>query len=322
LAKNLNTSETREWGQARRAAFVQDVLAVLARRPADLLPFEEVRQKLQLSNVHDLGRQKVSLDQIVGSVGRYQDFTRAFFPRRHDLHDRWRRIHQLVSGGADLPPVELYKVGEIYFVRDGNHRVSVARQRRLPSIAAHVWECETDIPLTPDTDIDELLCQSAHAAFMERTSLERLCPNLGLRLTQPDGYQALLEEIEAFREIIGQIDDRDVLFDEGVTLWCDMRYTPVIETIRRGSILQAFAGRTEADLYLWLCRNHTELKARYGGQVLMEYAAGDLAVRFGEIASPTRRARNALGRWGKRGVNQAARWWSASRRRFRRKRAA
>jgi hypothetical protein len=316
LAKKLNTSDDRDWGQARRAAFVQDALAVLARRPADLLPFEEVRHKLQLGNVHDLGLQKVPLDHIVGSVGRYQDFTRAFFPRRHGLHDRWQRINNMVGAGRDLPPVELYKVGQVYFVRDGNHRVSVARQRRFPTIAARVLECETPFPLGPDTDIDEMLCRVTHTAFMERTHLDHLCPDVSLRLTQPDGYQALLEEIETFRGIIGGIDERDVPFDEGVTLWCEMCYTPVVDTVRQDDILREFPGRTEADLYLWLSRNHGELKTRYGGHVSLEEAAGDLAGRFGERASPARRLGKMLRRWGRKGMNRGAAWWAASRRRL------
>ena len=90
MSKTYTTSQTREWEQARRSAFVQDVLAAFTQRPADLLPFEEVRQKLHLSNVHYLGLQDVALDHIVGSVGRYHDFTRAFFPRQSNLQDRWQ----------------------------------------------------------------------------------------------------------------------------------------------------------------------------------------------------------------------------------------
>jgi hypothetical protein len=131
MNKTYTTSET-QWKQARRVAFAQDVLAAFTKRPADLLPFEEVRQKLQLSNMRYLGLQDVPLDHIVGSVGRYQDFTRAFLPRWDDLQDRWQRIDRLVITGADLPPIELYKVGQVYFVRDGNHRVSVARQHNFP----------------------------------------------------------------------------------------------------------------------------------------------------------------------------------------------
>ena len=153
-------AETKEWRLARQAAFAQDVLAALTRRPADLLPFEEVRQQLQLHNVRYLGLRDIPLDQIVGSVGRYRDFTRAFLPRQAGMQERWRRIDRLTTTGGGLPPVELYKIGQVYFVRDGNHRVSVARQHGTPSIQAYVWEYESRVSLEPDTDVDSLLCKA------------------------------------------------------------------------------------------------------------------------------------------------------------------
>jgi hypothetical protein len=321
MRKTYTTSETRKWEQARRTAFVQDILATFTQRPADLLPFEEVRQKLQLSNVHYLGLQDIPLDHIVGSVGRYQDFTRAFFPRWDDLQDRWQRIDRLVTTGYGLPPVELYKVGQVYFVRDGNHRVSVARQHNFLTIEAHVWECETHVPLEPDTtDVDDLLCRTAHAAFLERTNVDRLCPDLRIELTQPDGYEHLLYEIEAFQQILSRIDEQEVPFDEAVVLWGEMRYTPIVEIIRQRDTLQDFPGRTEADLYLWLCRNQKELEARYEHQVLMEETADDLAKRFSGKPSPARLVKKAVGQMAQ-GVGELGdRLVRAWRRALRRKR--
>ena len=318
MSQTYTPSET-QWKHARRVAFVQDVLAAFTQRPADLLPFEEVRQKLQLSNVHYLGLQDVPLDHIVGSVGRYQDFTRAFFPRWDDLQNRWLRIQRLVTTGADLPPVELYKVGQVYFVRDGNHRVSVARQRNFPTIGAYVWECETHVPLEPDTaNIDDLLCRTAHAAFLERTNIDRLCPDLRVELTQPDAYADLLYEIEGFQQILSRIDEQEVPFNEALALWGEMRYPPIVEIIRQRNILQEFPGRTEADLYLWLCRNQKELSVRYEHQVLMEEAADNLAKRFREKLSPARLVRKAVGRMAKGGGQLGDRLVRASRRALKR----
>lgn len=300
MSKTYTKPETRKWEQARRSAFIQDVLSAFTQRPADLLPFEEVHQKLQLSNVRYLGLQDIPLDHIVGSVGRYQDFTRAFFPRWDDLQDRWQRIDRLVTTGADLPPVELYKVGQVYFVRDGNHRVSVARQHSFPTIGAHVWEYETQVPLEPDTtDVDDLLCRTARAAFLKRTHIDRLCPDLRIELTQPDGYEDLLYEIKAFQQILCKVDEREVPFDEAVVLWGEMRYTPIVEIILQRDVLQEFPGRTETDLYLWLCRNQKELAVRHEHQVLMEEAADDLAARFSEKLSPARLAQKAVRRMAK-----------------------
>jgi dienelactone hydrolase len=288
----------RQWEDARRAAFVQDVLSAFTRRQTDLLPFEEVRQELHLRDVRYVGLQDVSLDLIVGSVGRYQDFTRAFFPRRGVARDRWRKIARLAAVmDTSLPPVELYKVGQVYFVRDGNHRVSVARRQKSPAIQAYVWEYETRVPLTPDMTPDELLRRAAYAAFLEQTGVDRyLCSDMRIELSQPDGYEELLYEIGSFQHTLSRIDERRVPFEEAVQLWCEMRYTPIVEIMREGNILQEFPGRTEADLYLWLCRNQEELDTRYGQSVMIQEAAEDLAERFGDRPSPIRRVRRTAGR--------------------------
>jgi dienelactone hydrolase len=279
-------SEIQEWNQARRRAFAQDILAAFTSRPADLLPFEDVRQKLNLRHARYLGLQDVSLDQIVGSVGRYRDFTRAFFPRQDDMRERWRRIQQLTTSGRGFPPIELLKVGHVYFVRDGNHRVSVARQQGAPAIQAYVWEYETRVPLEADTDVKYLWNKAARATFLERTNLDRQRPDFDLELTNPDGYDDLLYEIEAFQQVLAQIDEREVPFEEAAELWYEMHYTPIVDIIRQRDILQEFPGRTEADLYLWMRRNQEELDLRYGERVLLEDAADDLAQRYGEKPSP------------------------------------
>lgn len=310
--------KSHKWDKARRAAFLQDVMAAFTRRPYALLSFDEVSHKLHLCNVRYLDLQDVPLVQIAGSVGRYADFTRAFLPRSAHLQDRWQRVEQLVMSGRELPPVELYKVGQVYFVRDGNHRVSVARQRGATHVCALVWEYQTDFPLEPDSDIDEVLCRSARAAFVERTDVDRISPDVRIELTQPEGYQDLLNEIEAFRQIIAQIDGREVSLDEGVALWCEMRYSPIVDIIRERYVLQAFPGRTETDLYLWLCRNREELQSSHGSQVLMAEAADDLAKRHGERVLSTRPARRALSWTAAAVMGRVAEAWQKARHLFRR----
>jgi dienelactone hydrolase len=289
-------SSFRDWRQVRRSAFVQDILAAFTQRSADLLPFEEARKRLGLRNRRYLGIQNVPLDHIVGSVDRYQDFTRAFCPRHQVSRERWWQIYQLATKGGGFPPIELYKVGEAYFVYDGNHRVSVARRNNARAIEAYVWEYETRASVGPDTDIDDLLCKAAYTAFLKHTNMDRLCPDTYIEPTQPDGYEDLLHEIEAFQTNLSQIDERQIPLDEAVVLWCEMQYAPIVEIIRHRDILQEFPGRTEADLYLWLRRNQEELEVRYGRRVMMEEAADDLFKRFGEKPSPARHIRKAVRR--------------------------
>ena len=105
------------------------VIAWMTGKNNELLPFDEVRDRLPLRGQHDLGLKEVRIDQIVGSLGRYRDFDRAFLPRQLHTKDRWLSIDKAHHRDIILPPVELYKLGEVYFVKDGNHRVSVAWSR-------------------------------------------------------------------------------------------------------------------------------------------------------------------------------------------------
>jgi hypothetical protein len=125
----------------------------------------------------------------------------------------------------------LYKVGESYFVRDGNHRVSVARRHGRTRLPAYVWEYETPLPLPISASIDDLMSNAAHDAFVERTAIDRLCPGVEIRLSQADGYEVLLGEIDEFQQIIARIDERPIGWDEAVTVVrCT---TPVVQIMRR-----------------------------------------------------------------------------------------
>ncbi len=109
------------------------------------LSFEEVRKALGALNKVRIGRRVVPVERIVGSVGRYRDFDRAFLPAKASLGTKWKRIDRAFHRGQELPPVMLYKVGEVYFVEDGNHRVSVARYQGVEWIDAEVVELSSPI---------------------------------------------------------------------------------------------------------------------------------------------------------------------------------
>ncbi len=105
-----------------------------------LLSFEEVRKALGVHNRVRRGPRVVPVERIAGSVGRYGDFDRTFLPAKASVEEKWKRIDRAFHRGEELPPVVLYKVGEAYFVEDGNHRVSVARYQGADWIDAEVVE--------------------------------------------------------------------------------------------------------------------------------------------------------------------------------------
>ncbi len=268
----------RDFDRSRRKAFIQSVLNLVQSKSLELLPFEKVREQLRLRNPQYRGLQEVPLDQIVGSVGRYRDFTRTFLPRKDELRERWATVQDRVREGG-LPPVSLFKVGDAYFVRDGNHRVSVARAQKAPTIQAYVWEYPSLVPLKPDDDLDALLIKRGYQDFLEKTRLHELRPEQRLELTAPGRYRDLLEHIEVHRYYLGLEHGHEIPYDQAVCSWYDHVYTPIVKEIRAQGVLERFPGRTEADLYIWVSRWQHELSQRYGKAIGAEEAVADFKTK-------------------------------------------
>jgi hypothetical protein len=248
---------------ARRAALIRSLLDPLLGHSTELLAFEDVKEKLHLRHLVDRGLQQIPLDLIVGSLGRATEFDRGFLPRREALRERWRRIEQLAEGSEGFPPVELYKVGEVYFVVDGHHRVSVARSLAAPTIEARVQEFSTRVPLSPGDSPRDLLMKQCQVDFLEATGLEP-SDSEDFSVTLPQGYQRLLEHISVHRDFRGLEEGREIGREEAVVSWRDSVYRPLLEILRRQEVLAAFPGRTETDLYLFLMDNLHYLREQLG----------------------------------------------------------
>ena len=247
---------------ARRAAVMQDLLGVLSGRPLDLLPFDRVRSGLRLKHTVDRGNHDVPIERIVGTLGREREFNREFLPREEALRERWEEVEELAEGPAGFPAVELYQVGDAYFVVDGHHRVSVARSLNLPTIEAHVKEFLTPVPLGPGASIEEVVLASGFADFLEATGLVPAARE-EFRVTEPNGYERLLEHITVHRYYRGIESGRGLTWGEAVASWYDTVYTPMIAAIRRSGVMAEFPGRTETDLYLFTMDHLHHLRKQY-----------------------------------------------------------
>ena len=148
---DLNEQADADFTRARRRARLRALGARIRREhtPNRLLSFEDLRRELGANNRLHRGRRVVEVEQIVGSVGRWRDFDRSFLPARARVGQRWKRIDQAFQRGEDLPPVELYEIGEAYFVVDGHHRVSVARYHDVPTVEAAVAEFHRKLTAAP-----------------------------------------------------------------------------------------------------------------------------------------------------------------------------
>jgi nucleotide-binding universal stress UspA family protein len=254
---------------------LQGVLARITGRSNELLSYEEIASKLRLQGRSDKGIQMIPVDAIIGSVGRYTDFTRTFLPRHMENQQRWASIKAIsldpVSGG--LPHIEVYKVSEVYFVIDGNHRVSIARQENWKSIEAHVIEIQTDIPLTPNIQPDELIIKAEYADFLAQTGLNKTQEFMDLRITIPGGYQKLLDEICVCQYQIQEEDQKECSVQDSAESWYREIYLPFDEAVRERGMMRWFPNRTVTDLYVWMSEHRDELEKELGWSIRPEAAA-------------------------------------------------
>jgi nucleotide-binding universal stress UspA family protein len=266
-----------DFRRARQRAVARQILAKITGENNELLPFDEVRKLLRTQGRQERGIKEIPLEAIIGSVSRYEDFTRDFLPLGNVSPQRWANIEILVNGVAGLPPIEVYKLGEAYFVIDGNHRVSVARKYGASTIQAIVHEVPSRVALTPDDSMEDVLLKSEYAKFLEKTRLDFLKPGSDLMMTSAGQFYLLEEHIQVHQYYMGLDLKRDISYEEAVIHWYDTVYLPVIKIIRKQGLQHEFPGRTEADLYLWIAEHRAEIEQSLDDAIRTDLIADDLA---------------------------------------------
>jgi nucleotide-binding universal stress UspA family protein len=266
-----------DFKRMRRQAVLQQVIAHLTGRDQGLMPYNEVVEMLQPAEQVEHGLQEIPLDKIVGSVGRYHDFTRDFLPKSDANQERWARVKAAVVEMRGLNPIEVYQVGEVYFVKDGNHRVSVARQLGVETISALVTEVKTRVPLTADDDPTLVICKARYADFLQRTNLDQLCPDADLLMTYCGEYETFWQQIQTHQSWLTMQTGTAVALDEAVKGWYQDIYLPVVGMIREHGLWRNFPECTEADLYILLLRHWETLQQSLGWQLKIETAVVDMA---------------------------------------------
>lgn len=252
MSDPINEQARNDFQQARFKAFFNRIWASLSGQRANLLSYDEIKEKLHIGGPIYRGVQTVRVEQIAGSLNRYHEFDRVFLPAHDKLASRWQSVNRAFYQDISLPPVVLYKVGQVYFVVDGHHRVSVARKQGQIFIEAEVRECSTRVNITPDLKPEDLEIIEDKVHFLERTTLDTLKPDAYIKLTIPDGFDRMLEHIAVHGYFMGLDLKRDIKDEEAVIDWYDNVYMPVIQVIRETGILREFPEKTEGDLYLWV----------------------------------------------------------------------
>ncbi len=273
----LDQMSNQDFNRALNRATWRKILSWLTGADNQLLPYDEFRSRLPIRGQHYIGLHPVSIDKIVGSMGRYNDFDRAFLPIQDRTKDRWISIKKAHYRDIHLPPVELIKLGDIYFVKDGNHRVSVARDRGQLDIDAYVTEIDLPITLTKDVKIDDLTSKEKQAEFLLDTGLYQVRPEAVIELTNSTWYDVLLAHISTHRWYLGVQRKEEAPYEDAVRSWYDHVYLPLVVEIREQKLLKSFPGHTEADLYVWIVEYEKYLRLAYSMEDENEYLAKAVA---------------------------------------------
>jgi hypothetical protein len=279
ISNRSRIEAVQKFRKARRRAVLISLLSRITGKSDELLPWQEVSRKLNLVHPNKRYLASIPLDKIVGSVNRYHDFNRKFYPLSDEAEYRWSKVDQLVEDRG-LEPVEVYKVGDVYFVFDGNHRVSVARQNEAAQIEAYVTEFRSPVDVGPDDSILDLVLRMEFKELVEDTLLDQLPFELDIRLSIPGRSREVYEHISVHRYYLGLEQNREIPMLEATESWARNVYLPVVEVIRDLKVLKDFPERTETDLYLWLKKHEWELESSLGIDISTEAVAYDLTYHF------------------------------------------
>jgi len=266
--------------KAKRKGDWHRILSFVAGQPTLLLPFDLVKEKVGIKGGSYGGIREIEIDKIIGSVNRYAEFDREFLPRQWRMSERWTRVRQSFEQGPGVDPIQVNQVGDAYFVVDGNHRISVAKQLGARTIEAEVTVFEPMVPVDKDTDVRALFVKAEYREFLEATQLDKLRPGVRIEFTRPGRYAVLMEHIEKHRYFRSKDEGRPWSEQEAVLSWYDTVYDPLVEMIRSEKVLHAFPKRTEADLYVWISAHLFSLREELGQSVGFRDAARDYARKY------------------------------------------
>ena len=256
-----------DYDRARRKAFLRDIVSFFRREPNTLISYADVRDRVTMESESYRGMQEVPVDKIVGSVDRYRDFDRTFLPKRRNTANRWQSIDRAYHRDIILPPIQLYKVGDIYFVKDGNHRVSVAREHGVAFIDAEVIEGHIRIPIDSSMSPRKLLHQVEYAEFLRKTNLDRTRPQHDIRPTALGRYDEIMTHIEGRQQRMSEgRNGEPVSIAEAAADWYDHVYMPIVMAVREQRLLREFPDRSEADVYLWVMANRMQIQMEAGSR--------------------------------------------------------
>ena len=262
--------------KARNKAWVNDLQNLMNPDKKKLLSFNDVKKILKPQNEVYAGLKVVPIKKIVGSEGRYNDFDNHFLPRSNELKQRWMNVDEAHLSNVVLPPIQLYELGGLYFVRDGNHRVSVAKAQGVEFIDAEVTSLQSEIQLPATVQQNTLLeavITYEKRVFYSETHFGDLTDCWDLDFTATGRYDVIYNHILVHKYFINEQQSSEIAFTDALVSWYTTVYLPVIAVIEKYRLLADFKNRTKSDIYVWVVKHWDRLKQKNGNDYSLDAAA-------------------------------------------------
>ncbi len=272
-----------DFNKAHTKAFINEIQHFLSPEEATLISLNDVKQLIKSNAETYVGMQVIPIEKIVGSEGRYNDFDNRFFPKSTHLRNRWEHVDQAALSFIDLPPIKVYEISGLYFVRDGNHRVSVAKARGTEFIDAEVVSLQSEIKLKrPDNmkDIVKQIINYEKRVFYTETNFGDITDYWCLDFSRTGRYDVIYNHILTHKYYMNQNREDEVTMEEAITSWFNTVYMPLAIAVEKKKILRAFPGRTIADLYVWAVRYWDDLKHKFGDNIPLDEVIVDFKKKY------------------------------------------
>ena len=267
-----------DFSKARNKAWINEMQHVMHPDKKRLLSLNDVKKILKPKNEVYVGLKTVPIKKIVGSEGRYNDFDNRFLPRSNELKQRWVNVDQAHLSDIVLPPIQLYELGGLYFVRDGNHRVSVGKAQGVEFIDAEVISLQSEVQLPPDVRLDTLLAaviRYEKRVFCSETHFGDLTDYWDLDFTATGRYDVIYNHILVHKYYMNEQQHTEIDFNDALISWFQTVYFPVIAVIDKYKLLSDFKDRTKSDIYVWVVKHWDRLKQKNGNDYSLDDATKD-----------------------------------------------
>ena len=268
-----------DFARARNKALFNEIQHLLTPEEAAMISLKAVRKVIKTQSETYIGMKVIPINKIVGSEGRYRDFDNQFFPKRSIIKERWEHVDEAVIKDIVLPPIKVYELGGLYFVRDGNHRVSVAKSKGVEFIDAEVVSLQTEIKLSPARTLNGMMKQIISYEkrnFYFETNFGDITDYWVLDFSTAGQYDVIYNHILTHKYFINHNQTEEIPMEDAILSWFNNVYLPVVTTIQKYKIMKYFRKNTVSDLYVWIITFYDELKKKFGDGLPLDQIVYDI----------------------------------------------